>query len=128
MVAGIGVTAQGRGLTVFDADEKVIAGLGEGSSPDFVMFGPAPVARDFTGAPLPTRGHLLTMGWDRNGKDVLARVSPFQHIIYLVRLGVNYGGTLEPEESAHMYDLITRRASRLRLARIGPGEGPPSPS
>ena len=44
----------------------------------------------------------------------------------IVRYPVTVG--LAAEESAHMYDLITRRASRLRLARIGPGEGPPSPS
>ena len=65
--------------------------------------------RDFSGKELPSRGHLLTVGWDTNGKDVLARVSPFQHIVYIVQIGVNYTGKLEPEDSAHLYDLKLRR-------------------
>jgi hypothetical protein len=117
----------GAGLALrpeFDAVRRFVR-YDESRPPDFVQFAPAPVLRDFNGAPLPPRGHILTIGWDRNGKDVLARVAPFQHILYLVRLGVNYAGRLEPVESAHMYDLVLRRAEKLRAAAIQPGEGPP---
>jgi hypothetical protein len=111
--------------TEFDAVRRFVR-YGEGSPPDFVQFRAAPVFRDFSGQQLPTRGHLLTVGWDQNGKDVLARVSPFQHTTYIVRIGVNFTGTLKPEESAHLYDLKLRRAERLRVARHeGTGWTPP---
>ena len=90
----------------------------QGSPPDFVQFRPAPVLRDFSGKELPPRGHLLTVGWDTNGKDVLARVSPFQYMMYIVRLGVNYPGKLDPEDSGHLYDLKLRRAEKLTPAKI----------
>ncbi len=50
--------------------------------------------------------------------DILARVSPFQHIIYVVRLSESYLGVVWPFESAHLYDLITWRAERLAAARL----------
>jgi hypothetical protein len=90
----------------------------EGRPPDFVQFGPAPVLRDREGNPLPTRGHLVTVGWDADGVDMLARVSPFQHIIYLVRLCERYPGVVWPFESAHLYDLTTRRAEHLAAAKL----------
>jgi hypothetical protein len=57
---------------------------------------------------------------------VLARVAPFQQIVYIVRLDVNYVGGLDPEDSAYMYDLRERRAEKPKAARIQPGSGPPS--
>ena len=42
-------------------------------------------------------------------------------------LAVNYRGTLDPDDSAHLYDLLERRAEKLKAARIAPGAGPPSP-
>ena len=55
----------------------------------------------------------------------MARVSPFQYILYIVRLGVNYAGKLEPADSAHLYDLKLRRAEKLEPARIvTPGSSP----
>jgi len=108
----------------FDAVRRFVR-YDEGSPPDFVQFAPAPVLRDFSGKELPPRGHLLTVGWDANGHDVLARVSPFQYIVYIVRLGVNYAGKLEPADSAHLYDLKLRRAEKLKPARIvTPGSSP----
>lgn len=90
----------------------------EGRPSDFVDFGPAPVLRDSDGNALPTRGHLVTVGWDADGVDILARVSPFQHIIYVVRLCEAYPGVVWPFESAHLYDLIARRAERLVAAKL----------
>jgi len=64
--------------------------------------------RDSRG-PKPPRGHLVTVGWDPNGKDGIARVCPFQHVTYIVRsaaCGV-------PIESVHLYDLQAKRAARV---------------
>ncbi|MGH7612492.1 MAG: HNH endonuclease [Gemmatimonadales bacterium] len=107
----------------FDAVRQFVR-YDQGKPPDFVDFRTAPVLRDFSGKELPPRGHLLTVGWDKNGKDILARVSPFQYMMYIVRLGVNYTGKLDPEDSAHLYDLKPRRAEKLRPAKIVvPGSG-----
>src|SRR2546422_2978152 len=93
--------------------------------PRSTLFPYTTLFRSFSGKELPPRGHLLTVGWDTNGRDVLARLSPFQYILYIVRLGVNYAGKLEPEDSAHLYDLKLRRAEKLRPARIvTPGSNP----
>ncbi|OLD38528.1 MAG: hypothetical protein AUI57_06685 [Candidatus Rokubacteria bacterium 13_1_40CM_2_68_8] len=100
---------------------------GEGRPPDFVQFGAAPVLRDFRGRELPARGHLVTVGWDAdNATEVIARVCPFQHITYIVRLCANFSGVWRPIESAHLYDLEKKRAERLAAAvRIQlPGSSP----
>lgn len=80
----------------------------------------------------PLSGRLANVVTDpMNGRvgpereDVLARVNPSQHTTYIVRLGVNFTGTLKPEESAHLYDLKLRRAERLRLARLDEPGGTP---
>jgi hypothetical protein len=39
MISGIGLTSQGRGVMVFDSELRPIAGLGEGQSPDGVANG-----------------------------------------------------------------------------------------
>lgn len=90
---------------------------GEGRPPDFVQFGAAPVLRDSRGRVQPPRGHLLTVGWDPDSAtEVIARVCPFQHITYLVRLCANFRGVWRPIESAHLYDLKAKRAERLAAA------------
>jgi len=57
---------------------------------------------------------------------VIARVCPFQHITYIVRLCANFSGVWRPIESAHLYDLEKKRAERLAAAvRIQlPGSSP----
>ncbi len=100
--------------TEFDAVRQFIRN-GKGKPSNFVTFGPGPVLRDSSG-PKPARGHLLTVGWDEEGRDVLARVCPFQHITYIVRLSADFAGVWRPIESAHLYDLGTKRAERLAAA------------
>lgn len=96
----------------------------KGKPSDFVTFGPGPVLRDSRG-PKPARGHLVTVGWDAEGRDVIGRVCPFQHITYIVRLAADFGGVWRPIESAHRYDLEAKRAERLAASVriVIPGAG-----
>lgn len=99
----------------FDAVRQFIR-YGRGKPSSFVNLGPGPVLRDSRG-PKPTRGHLVTVGWDADSAtEVIARVSPFQHITYVVRLCAHFGGVWRPIESAHLYDLETKCAERLAAA------------
>jgi len=89
---------------------------GEGKPSAFVNLGPGPELRDARGPKAP-RGHLLTVGWDPDSAtEVIARVCPFQHITYIVRLCANFSGVWRPIESAHVYDLQEKRAERLAAA------------
>lgn len=99
----------------FDAIRRFVR-YSEGKPADFVQLGPGPVLRDTKGRRQDTRGHLVTVGWDPDGRDIIARVCPFQHITYLVRLCANFGGVWRPIESAHLYDLKAKRAERLAAA------------
>ena len=113
----------------FDAVRRFVR-YGEGAPPDFVVFGPGPVIRDpLSGEPLPPRGHVITAGWDADGKpELIARVSLFQHITYLVRLCTTFDGDRPPIDSVHFYDLVTKRAQRMRfVARAQGGSGNLSP-
>lgn len=96
----------------FDAVRRFIR-HGEGRPSEFVNVRPGPVLRDSRGNVKAARGHLLTVGWDDDGRDVLARVCPFQHVTYMVCLSANFGGVWRPIESAHLYDLAAQRAERL---------------
>lgn len=89
---------------------------GEGRLPDFLNFGPGPVLRGPRGVAQPPRGHLVTVGWDKGGDDILARVCPFQNITYIVCLCAGFEGVWRPIESAHLYDLKMKRAERLAAA------------
>lgn len=98
---------------------------GEGAPFSFVAFGPGTPLRDSQGRVKPDRGHVLTVGWDPTGEDIIARVCPFQHITYVVLLAAKFAGVWRPIESAHLYDLERKRAERLAAAiRIQiPGAG-----
>jgi hypothetical protein len=87
-----------------------------GNVSDFVNVHDGPVLRDFQGNTKPPRGHLLTVGWDEDGDDLLARVCPFQHATYMVRLCADFSGLWRPIESGHLYDLETRHVERLIAA------------
>jgi hypothetical protein len=63
-------------------------------------------------------GKIIAIAKRDTGVDILARVSPFQHIIYVVRLCESYPGVVWSFESAHLYDLISRRAERLAAAKL----------
>lgn len=122
------VKTQGAALALrqdFNAVRRFVR-YGEGKAPDFVQFGRGPVNRDpTTGHELPPRGHVVTAGWDADGKaEVIARVSLFQHITYIVRLCTTFDGDRPPIDSAHLYDLQRHRVERLRL--VGRGHGPDS--
>lgn len=57
------------------------------------------------------------LAWrERRRTEVIARVCPFQHITYIVRLCANFGGVWRPIESGHLYDLEAKRAERLAAA------------
>lgn len=123
---------QGAALALrpeFDGVRRFVR-YGVGSPRDFVQFAPGPVNRDpATGKELPPRGHVVTAGWDADGKpEVIARVSLFQHITYLVRLCTAFDGERPPIDSAHLYDLTRKRAERLRSAGRGqaPSDGEPT--
>ncbi len=100
---------------------------GEGEPGDFVNVHPGPIPRDGSGRTLLPRGHLITVGWDASGTEVLARVSPFQHVTYVVRLCADFRDVWRPFESAHLYDLEAKRAERLAAAHLIeiPGAAPP---
>jgi len=103
----------------FDAVRRFIR-EGEGAPPDFVQFRDAPVLRDSEGRELPAKGHLLVMGWSKVWKDIRAVVSPFQHLSYIVRLARDISEAPSNIDSAHLYELATRRASkavRVQLPR-----------
>src|SRR6266550_2850874 len=89
---------------------------GDGHTGDFVNVHPGPISRDGSGRTQLPRGHLITVGWDASGTEVLARVCPFQHVTYVVRLCADFRGVWRPFESAHLYDLEAKRAEWLAAA------------
>ena len=79
-----------------------------------------PILFDDTSTRRQTNGHLLTLGWERDSRGVVAEVSPFNEITYRVALTRNYKGLWRDIRSGHHFDIESRRVSRLlgtRLAR-----------
>lgn len=61
-----------------------------------------------------TNGHLITLDWSPDGRDLRGDVSLFNFGSYRITLAHNYSGILQIIRSGHHFDITTRQVKLLR--------------
>jgi hypothetical protein len=60
-----------------------------------------------------TNGHLLTVNWSRDGRDIVSQVSLFNHRIYHFRLARDFSGLWRNIRSGHHFSIERRKVEPL---------------
>ena len=60
-----------------------------------------------------TNGHLVTVSWSPDGRDIVSQVSPFNHRTYHFRLATNFSGLWRNIRSGHHFSIERRKVEPL---------------
>jgi len=96
----------------FDVTRRFVR---HGDSPDYplVVADYEPTLADDTVECRQTIGHLITLNWTDDRRNIVAQVSPFNMIRYRISLAREYRGERRDIRRGHVFDPVTHRISDL---------------
>ncbi len=60
-----------------------------------------------------TNGHLVTVNWSPDDRDIVSKVSPFNHRTYIFRLAMSFSGLWRPIKSGHHFNIERRTVETI---------------